>query len=233
MSGRVVRAALIDLDGTLLDTIPDLASAANRMLVELRLKPLPATRVRDFVGKGIAHLVQRCLVESLDGQVPDAALTSRAEAVFGNAYEDESGRCTALFPGVVAGLEDMQRQGLRLACVTNKIARFTMPLLNRTGLAGRFAAVVCGDHVSKLKPDAEPYTLACEKLGLPAHDAVVIGDSENDMIAGRAAGCRVLCVPYGYTEGADASSISCDARVETLMEAAHHVRRLNQKEAVR
>ena len=233
MRGSVVRAALIDLDGTLLDTLPDLASAANRMLAKLGLAPLPQARVRDFVGKGVAHLVRRCLAAALGGETPADSVLARADVVFGDAYEEESGRCTALYPGVVAGLDDMAEQGLRLACVTNKIGRFTAPLLERTGLAPRFAAVICGDQVTRLKPDPEPYFLACAKLGAPAANAVVIGDSANDMIAGRAAGCRVLCVPYGYTEGVDASSLDCDARVENLMEAARYMRRLNEQEAVR
>ena len=184
-----LRAALIDLDGTLLDTLPDLAAAANRMLVELRLRSLPEAIVSDYIGKGVGHLVRRCVSASL-GVEPDEALLTRADEVFARAYEDESGRSTRLYPGVLEGLEAMRVQGLVLACVTNKISRYTTPLLERTGIAACFACVVTGDAVSELKPSPEPYLKACETLRVSPSHAVVVGDSDNDMMAARRAGCR-------------------------------------------
>jgi phosphoglycolate phosphatase len=221
-SDPIIKAVLIDLDGTLLDTAGDLAAAANAMLAALGRPPRTLEEVKTYVGKGIARLVERCLTGDLDAKA-DAALLERALALFRSAYEQTSGRASALYPGVVEGLEAMAASGLRIACVTNKAARFTTPLLERAGLAPRFAAVVCGDMVERGKPDPMCYLVACERLGVRPEEALVVGDSENDALAARAAGMRVLCVPYGYNEGRPVESLDCDAIVPDLRAAAAYV----------
>ncbi len=231
MSARAaVRAVLVDLDGTLLDTAPDLAAAANRMLGELCLPARPAGEISEFVGQGIARLVQRCLWGE-HGGTRDAALLERASAIFARCYDEESGSRTRIYPGVKEGLRQLRSQGLAIACVTNKIARFTLPLLERMDLAGSFDAVICGDMVPRLKPDPAPYLHACGRLGVGPPDAVVIGDSASDVIAARAAGCRVVCVSYGYKQGLPAASLACDALVDDLRAAAGYVRDLNRMDA--
>jgi phosphoglycolate phosphatase len=212
----VIRAVLLDLDGTLLDTAPDLAAAANAMLADLGLAALPESTVRDFVGKGIDHLVRRCLEAAGAAQ----ALEGTARGRFAAHYGRVNGRASRVFPGVREGLVRMRTAGLRLACVTNKAERFTLPLLARTGLAGLLDTVVTSDQVGARKPRPEPFEEACRRLGVPARDAVVIGDSENDALAGRAAGCRVYLVPYGYREGREVQSIESDGIVATLLQAA-------------
>lgn len=212
----MIRAVLLDLDGTLLDTAPDLAAAANAMLADLGLAALQESAVRDFVGKGIDHLVRRCLETAGAGQALEAAARER----FANHYARFNGCASRLFPGVREGLVRMRTAGLRLACVTNKAERFTLPLLQRTGLAGLLDAVVTADQVGARKPRPEPFEEACRRLGVAARDAVVIGDSENDALAGRAAGCRVYLVPYGYREGREVQSIESDGIVATLLQAA-------------
>lgn len=220
-----VRAALIDLDGTLLDTAPDIAAAANRMLARLQLAPRSVEEIRGFIGQGSARLVRRCL-EAAGAQ---ASAFDESLDAFVRSYDQESGRRTQPYPGVHEGLKQLSAAGIALACVTNKLQRFTVPLLERTGLARFFSVLVCGDTVSRLKPDPLPYVHACQSLAVVPGQAVVIGDSANDAVAGRAAGCRVLCVPYGYSEGHSVASIACDAVVEDLPSAAAYIRSENER----
>jgi len=215
----VIRAALIDLDGTLLDTAPDLAAAANATLAGLGLGALEAARVRDFVGKGIAVLVRRSLEAAL-GRAPDDALLERAQALFAPHYARLNGAASQPFPGAAAGLAAMRANGLKLACVTNKLLRFTAPLLEKAGLAASFDAVVTSDLAGARKPDPAVFRYACGRLGVAAAEACAIGDSANDSQAARAAGCRFLLVPYGYREGLELAAIPNDGVVATLEEAA-------------
>lgn len=214
-----MRAALLDLDGTLLDTAPDLAAAANAMLADLGLAAIPESAVRGFIGKGVAQLVRRTLaaVSGADAGEPLAALALER---FEHHYGALNGTRSALYPGVSDGLAALRSQGVRLACVTNKPARFTQPLLARCKLAGWFDVVVTADTVARRKPDPEPLLAACRRLGVAACDAVMIGDSANDALAARAAGCRVLLVPYGYAEGCAVQELDCDGIVSTLLHAA-------------
>jgi phosphoglycolate phosphatase len=210
---------MIDLDGTMLDTVADLAVAVNLMLARLGRDALDEALVRNFVGKGIPNLVQRSLAGNMQGEV-DAALFERALPVYLDCYESVNGQHTSLYPGVLDGLNAFRRAGFPLVCVTNKSARFTLPLLQQMRLADYFVLVVSGDTLPKKKPDPLPLTHACKELGIAPRDMLMIGDSLNDTIAARAAGCPVFCVPYGYNEGHDVRQLDVDAIVETLMEAA-------------
>jgi phosphoglycolate phosphatase len=214
----VIKAVLIDLDGTLLDTAPDLAAAVNAMLAELRLQTLPASTVREFIGSGIPRLVERSL-QAAGLSLPCAHL-ERALRSFGAHYRRVNGSSSAPFPGVIEALERMRTGGLRLACVTNKAAAFTRPLLERSALAPYFDAVVTADQVGARKPEPAPYLHACHLLGVSAEEAAVIGDSANDAEGARAAGCRVLLVSYGYSEGRDVRTLDSDAVVASFAEAA-------------
>jgi phosphoglycolate phosphatase len=212
-----VKAVLLDLDGTLLDTAPDIAAAANAMLAEQRLAPLPLATVRDFIGSGIPALVERCLLAR--GAVPgESALRS-----FRAHYQVLNGAAAAPFPGVVAALGRMRAAQLRLACVTNKASAFALPLLDKSALAALLDIVVTADQVGRRKPDPEPFLHACRTLGVGAAQAMVIGDSANDAEGARAAGCPVLLVSYGYSEGRDVRAIECDGVVDSLGEAAELV----------
>jgi phosphoglycolate phosphatase len=214
----VIKAVLLDLDGTLLDTAPDLAAAANAMLAEHGLEPLPARVVRDFIGRGIPHLVERCL-QAAGESLPCARLESALRS-FGAHYRRLNGLESAAFPGVADALDRMRAARLRLACVTNKAAAFTAPLLEKSGLAPFFDTVVTSDQVGRRKPHPEPFLHACRELDVAPAAAAVIGDSANDAEGARAAGCRVLLVSYGYSEGRDVRSFDCDGVVATLGEAA-------------
>jgi len=214
-----VRAVLIDLDGTLLDTAPEIAAAAADMLAELGLAPVAPSMVREFIGKGIPSLVRRTLEQSL-GRVPDERRIGSGIESFFFHYEKRNGRMATAYPGVREGLTTLHALGFKLACVTNKVARFTVPLLKATGLEAFFGAIISGDTVAKKKPAPDPVLAACSQLGVAPGEALMVGDSANDALAARAAGCPVLLVPYGYSEGVDVQTIDSDGIVPTLLHVA-------------
>jgi phosphoglycolate phosphatase len=219
-----VEAVTIDLDGTLLDTIPDLAAAANCMLAELRLPALSTDLIRTFVGKGIPRLVERALNASLERSA-EPALMHDALAIFERHYVDVNGRHTTVYPGVQEGLDALRGEGIPLACVTNKSGRFTTPLLEMIGFARYFEQVVAGDTLERKKPDPAPLLHACRLLDVEPRKMLMIGDSLNDTQAARAAGCPVICVTYGYNEGHDVRELDSDALVDSLADAARMVRK--------
>ncbi len=221
-----VKAVMIDLDGTLLDTIPDLAAAANNMLVEMGRAPLPLSTLRNFVGKGIANLIERTLTNSMDGK-PDPAAFDQAVPIYERCYRDANGKHTTLYPGVLEGLNTLRAQGYPMVCVTNKSERFTLPLLDFVGLAHYFGGVVAGDTLPQKKPDPAPLLHACRQLGVAPHEMLMIGDSLNDAQAARAAGCPVFCVNYGYNEGHDVRTLDVDAIVASLVDATKLIRKID------
>lgn len=217
---RGIAAVMLDLDGTLLDTIPDLAAAAERMLAALALPLCKQEQIRTFVGKGIPNLVARCLSASAD-PARAAALQEEALALYQESYLEESGKRSVLYPGVLDGLAQLRAMDLRLACVTNKAERFTLPLLAQKGLAPWFELVVSGDTLARKKPDPMQLLHICAEFALQPEKVLLIGDSLNDALAARAAGCPVVCVSYGYNEGEDVRNLDCDAIVDSLSEAAN------------
>ena len=220
----IVEAVMIDLDGTLLDTIPDLAAATNLMLEALGEAVLPLDTVRNFVGKGIPRLVERALARDIDGRAGTEAVV-RALPVFERFYTEVNGRHTTMYPGVREGLEQMQAAGFRLACVTNKAGAFTLPLLERMGLAPFFEQTVSGDTLARKKPDPIQLLHVCNEFGIAPARMLMIGDSANDALAARAAGCPVFCVSYGYNEGHDVHSLDVDAIVGALTDCIPLIRK--------
>jgi phosphoglycolate phosphatase len=221
-----VKAVMIDLDGTLLDTIPDLAVAANMMLTELNMPALPEATIRNFVGKGINNLIERTLTGSMDGK-PDAALFQQALPIYERSYRAVNGKHTTIYPGVMEGLDTLRAQGFPMVCVTNKSERFTLPLLDYVSLSGYFEAVVAGDTLPQKKPDPAPLLHACRQLNIAPSDMLMIGDSLNDAQAARSAGCPVFCVTYGYNEGHDVHTLDVDAIVASLVDATRLIAKLN------
>lgn len=213
------RAVLIDLDGTLVDSVPDIACAANSMRAEFGLSPLSAKQIASYVGKGVDVLVHRALTETLDQRAaPDAF--ERGRQAFNRCYGEVNGNESRVYPGVRQALEDLRSKAIPLACVTNKPRSFTSQLLERTNLKAWFAAIVSGDDTQEKKPHAAPMLRACQLLGAAASDTAVIGDSENDALGARAAGCRVIIVETGYNEGKSFADLDADAIVPTLLHAA-------------
>ena len=188
------------------------------MLAEQGLAPLPARVIRDFIGRGIPRLVERCL-QAAGVALPCERLEPALRS-FGTHYVRLNGTASRPFPGVVQALERMRAARLRLACVTNKASAFTLPLLDKTGLAPHFDTVVTSDLAGSRKPHPGVLLHACRTLGVPPVQSAVVGDSANDAEAARAAGCRVLLVSYGYSEGRDVRTLDADGVVASLAEAA-------------
>ncbi len=221
-SPLIIKVIMIDLDGTLLDTAEDLALAANLMLKDLGMPEQPTSTIRSYIGKGIQKLVKRTLTGQLDGE-PDAALFAKALPIYEHHYANNLSVHTRPFPGVLEGIQVMQKIGFKLACITNKAEAFTLPLLRSTGLYNKFEIILSGDSLPKKKPDPMPLTHICQHFQTAPQQALLIGDSLNDAIAARAAGCHVFCVPYGYNEGRNVYELDCDAIVESLLDATHRI----------
>ena len=221
-----IKVIMIDLDGTLLNTADDLALSANLMLKDLGLPEQSTTTIRSYIGKGIQKLVKRTLTGQLDGE-PDAALFEKALPIYEKHYTNNLSVNTRPYPGALEGVKAMQQAGFKLACITNKAEAFTLPLLRATGLYDQFEIVLSGDSLPRKKPDPMPLTHICKHFDAQTHEALLIGDSLNDAIAARAAGCHVFCVPYGYNEGRNVYELDCDAIVESLLDASKLIKRLS------
>ncbi|HEX7386082.1 MAG TPA: phosphoglycolate phosphatase [Castellaniella sp.] len=211
-------AILFDLDGTLLNTIPDLAGAANAMRHDLGMAPVAQDILATYVGKGAEQLVIRALQH--DGATADDALVARGLACYTQHYRRLSGTQSHPYPGVLEGLNLFRAAGCQMAVVTNKSTEFTGPLLRHHGLVDFFDVVVCGDTCTQKKPDPMPVLYACKQLDVPPDQALFIGDSINDALAAQAAGIPMLALPYGYNEGRPVQSLPADAIVGSLIEAA-------------
>ena len=214
-----IRAAIVDLDGTMVHTAPDFQVAINRMRADLGLAPLSIETVTEFVGKGTENLMRRVLGVDFDGDGVERQFEAALEA-YRQHYLAINGDYSSVYPGVTEGLAAMREQGLRLACVTNKPIAFALPLLEKTGLAPYFELVYGGDSLPKKKPDPLPMLTVCADFALEPPQVVAIGDSSNDAEAARAAGCRILSVPYGYNHGQPVHTIDSDGIVNSLFDAA-------------
>jgi phosphoglycolate phosphatase len=213
-----VKVVVIDLDGTLLHTAPDLAEAANRMLAEMALPAIEETLIKTYIGNGVSRLIKRVLTRSMDNE-PEATLFERALPIYEKHYLAVVSRESRPFPGVVEGLEVLKKAGYRLACITNKAEKFTVPLLKDTGLHEYFEMILSGDTLPKRKPDPMPLLHACQEFGITPDKMLLIGDSLNDTQAARAAGCHVFCVPYGYNRGRHVNELDLDAVVDSVLDA--------------
>lgn len=209
-----VQAIVIDLDGTLLHTAPELAESANRMLRDMGRPAVAQELLMSYIGNGIHWLVKRALTGDMHAE-PDAALFDKALPIFEQHY-------TALlleskpFPNVVAGLDAMKAAGYRLGCITNKVERYTTPLLKGIGLAHYFDIVLAGDTLPEKKPHPLPLLHAAKFFGIAVEQLLLVGDSLSDAQAARAAGCPIICVPYGYNHGEPVETLNVDAVIPDL-----------------
>ena len=213
-----IDAVMLDLDGTLVDTVADLTAALNRMLEERDLAPVEYDTVAMLIGQGAAHIVGAVLGER--GAATDADSVHLARRSYLAHYAALNGRYSRVYPGVTEGLEGMARRGLRLACVTNKPTALAAALLRDKGLDRFFAQVLGGDRFERLKPDPLPLLQTCAALGSGAARTLMVGDSSNDALAARAAGCPVVLVTYGYNHGQPVRKLNADGFVDSLAELA-------------
>ena len=223
------RAAIIDLDGTMVDTLGDFEVALNRMLVDLGLPPVTRDLVERTVGKGSEHLIRTVLAHQMAlpqtlGYGPTCPartgerLYAQAWAAYQQHYRRINGEFSTVYPGVVEGLTALRQAGLVLACLTNKPMTFARELLAAKGLAGHFSQVFGGDSFEHKKPDPLPLLRTCEALDCAVHETLMVGDSSNDAQAAAAAGCGVVLVTYGYNHGAPIRHTPALAWVDSLAE---------------
>ncbi|MET0029323.1 MAG: phosphoglycolate phosphatase [Candidatus Thiodiazotropha sp.] len=208
---------LIDVDGTLVDSVPDLAYCVDEMMQRLGRPVHGEDKVRDWVGNGVERLVRRALVGQLEGE-PDDADFERAYPMFLELYAENTSQRSLLYPGIREGLDYLKGEGYRLGCVTNKAAQFTLPLLRDLGIHDDFEIIIAGDTLAKKKPDPLPLLHAAEELGVAPADALMVGDSQSDVKAARAAGFQIVCMSYGYNHGEDIRSYHPDAVIDSLIE---------------
>ena len=214
-----LRGVIVDLDGTMVDTLGDFEAALNRMLAELDLPPVSRALVERTVGKGSEHLIRSVLEHQLALPQVDA-LMEPAWRIYQRHYLEINGAFATVYPGVMAGLQQWKGSGLQLACLTNKPLDFALPLLKAKGLDVFFNQVFGGDSFERKKPDPLPLHKTCEALGTLAAQTLMVGDSENDGLAARAAGCPVVLVSYGYNHGRPIREVDADAYVDSLAELA-------------
>ena len=219
-------AAIIDLDGTMVDTLGDFAEALNRMLADLSLSAIAVPSIATLVGKGSEHLLRSVLKHVLT-QAGKAPAAIEIEALYPCAWERYqhhylaiNGQYARVYPGVVEGLQALQSAGLRLACLTNKPSAFALPLLRAKGLDGFFEQVFGGDAFERKKPDPLPLLKTCAALGTAPARTLMVGDSSNDAQAARAAGCPVVLTTYGYNHGQPVTDVDADGWVDSLAQLA-------------
>ena len=214
-----IRAVIIDLDGTMVDTAPDFLVAINNMRSEFDLAPIDLDTIKGFIGKGSENLIHTVLAIDFSA----AQITQHFEAALA-AYQRHylaiNGDYSTLYPDVIEGLQAMRGLGLRIACVTNKPIAFTLPLMKKKGIASYFEVVYGGDSFATKKPNPIALLQVCSDFNLPPSQVLAIGDSSNDAQAAQAAGCPVLLLPYGYNHGQAIQNVESDGIVASLLEAA-------------
>ena len=215
-----INTVLLDLDGTLVDSIPDLAHCSNQTLAELGRPTLSLETLSTYVGKGLDRLVIRFLANDINAETAEPELFQQAKEIFKRHYHATNGDFSVLYPKVLEGLEAYKSMGLKIGLVTNKPMEFTLPLIEKKGINDFFKVVVGGDTCEQKKPHPAPLFYALEKLGSKPENSVFIGDSFNDALAAKAAGLLCLMVPYGYNEGQALEKPENGDLVDNLMSAA-------------
>ena len=209
----------LDLDGTLVDSVPDIAWCIDRTMPRFGIPPRGESLVREWVGNGVERLVERALAG--DSNTPaDRAVVGEACKAFIALYSDHGCDRSRVYPGVMDGVEALRARGTRLACITNKPYDLAVELLADIELLDSFDLVIGGDTVPRRKPDPLPLLHACSELDVAVEHTLFTGDSEIDVQAARAAGIRVVCVSYGYNRGRDISEAAPDAVIDSLEQLA-------------
>ena len=215
MAFKKPQMILIDVDGTLVDSVPDLAYCVDEMMKALGQQPHGEDKVRNWVGNGVERLVKRALLGQLDGE-PAEADFEKALPVFLDLYSQNVSARSTLFPGVRDAIDYFKQQHYKLGCVTNKASQFTIPLLEDLGIHDEFDYIVCGDTLPKKKPDPMPLLHAAEQLKVTPENSLMIGDSISDVKAAREAGFQIICMSYGYNHGEDIRDYDPDLVVDSM-----------------
>jgi len=213
---------MIDVDGTLVDSVPDLTYCVDEMVVKLGMEKRGEDKVRHWVGNGVSKLVERAITGELEGQL-DKELFDKAYPIFLNLYTENTARRSCLYEGVREGLDYLILQGYYLGCVTNKAAQFTHPLLKVLGIFDYFKIVISGDTLAKRKPDPMPLLYGAEYFGLRPEGCLMIGDSVSDVKASRSAGFDIICMSYGYNHGNNIADERPDLVIDSMSELGKYL----------
>jgi len=213
---------MIDVDGTLVDSVPDLAYCIDEMMQKLGLQKWGEDKVRHWVGNGVPKLVERALSGELEGR-PIKEVFNVAYPIFLDLYEDNNAQRSYLYDGVREGLDYLISQGYQLGCVTNKSEQFTHPLLKVLGIFNDFKIIISGDTLAKRKPDPMPLLYCAEHFNLKPEECLMLGDSVSDVKAARAAGFDIICMSYGYNHGNDIADENPDLVIDSMSQLSDHL----------
>ena len=211
------KMVLIDVDGTLVDSVPDLSYCVDEMMKQLGMPEHGEEKVRNWVGNGVERLTRRALIGKLDGE-PDDELFEKAYPIFLDLYDKNVCERSCLYDGVREAINFLKTTDVKIGCVTNKNAQFTLPILEKLGVKDDFEIIVCGDTLDKKKPDPLPLLHSAEQLGAKPEESLMLGDSMSDVKAARAAGFNIICMSYGYNHGEDIRDYNPDAVVDSMAE---------------
>jgi len=213
---------MIDVDGTLVDSVPDLAYCIDKMMQKLGMQKWGEDKVRHWVGNGVPKLVERALTGELEGRAIKEVF-DKAYPIFLDLYEDNNSQRSYLYDGVREGLDYLISQGYQLGCVTNKSEQFTHPLLKALGIFNDFKIIISGDTLAKRKPDPMPLIYCAEHFNLKPKDCLMLGDSVSDVKAARAAGFDIICMSYGYNHGNDIANENPDLVIDSMKQLSNHL----------
>jgi phosphoglycolate phosphatase len=210
------KLVMIDVDGTLVDSVPDLAWCVDETMKEIGLPERGESMIRQWVGNGVVRLMERAIANDLDAP-HDAALFNKGMPIFNTLYADNNAKRSGLYDGVKEGLAYLKSLDLKVGCVTNKDERFTLPILTDLGIVDEFEIIISGDTLEKKKPDPLPLLHAAKKLGVDPKQSLMLGDSRSDVKAARAAGFDIICMSYGYNHGEDINNYHPDAVIDSMI----------------
>lgn len=208
---------MIDVDGTLVDSVPDLAWCVDETMKEIGLPVRGEATVREWVGNGVIRLMERAVANDLNAP-HDKALFEKGMPIFNALYAVNNAKRSKLYPGVREGLEYLKSTGIHIGCITNKDERFTLPILRDLGIIDEFEIIISGDTLEKKKPDPLPLLHGAKALGVKPEASMMLGDSKSDVKAARAAGFDIICMSYGYNHGEDIRNYNPDAVIDSMEE---------------
>jgi phosphoglycolate phosphatase len=217
------KLVMIDVDGTLVDSVPDLAYCVDQMMIRLEMPIRGEERVRHWVGNGVPRLVERALTDELDG-FPSQEAFDKAYPIFLDLYAQNSSVRSTLYEGVIEGLDYLKSKDCLLGCVTNKAEQFTLPLLKSLGIIDYFGIVISGDTLEKKKPDPLPLIHGANFFKINPKECLMLGDSVSDVKAARAAGFQIICMSYGYNHGNNIADENPDLVIDSMNQLRDHLK---------
>jgi len=217
------KLVMIDVDGTLVDSVPDLAYCVDQMMIRLEMPIRGEERVRHWVGNGVPRLVERALTDELDG-FPSQEAFDKAYPIFLDLYAQNSSVRSTLYEGVIEGLDYLKSKDCLLCCVTNKAEQFTLPLLKSLGIIDYFGIVISGDTLEKKKPDPLPLIHGANFFKINPKECLMLGDSVSDVKAARAAGFQIICMSYGYNHGNNIADENPDLVIDSMNQLRDHLK---------